>query len=112
MKVHSFLGMGFSEIVYKDALVHELTQNGIPFKREKKYQVNYRGTILPHEYYADFVVFDKVIVEVKSVSQLKDEHIEQTINYLAVSGLEVALLINFRSNKLEYRRLILTHDKR
>lgn len=57
MEVHNNLGAGFAEIVYKDALEHEFNKAGIPFEREKQYKVNYKGIILPHHFYADFVVF-------------------------------------------------------
>lgn len=66
MEIHRELGKGFSEIVYKDACQYEFNHNGILYEREKEYTVNYKGTILPHKFYADFVVFDKIILEVKS----------------------------------------------
>ena len=108
MEVHSELGSGFSEIVYKDALEYEFRKQGILFEREVKYQVKYKDIILPHEFYADFVVFGSIILEVKTVSDLIDQHFEQTINYLSVSGNEVGLLVNFRKPKLQYKRIILT----
>ncbi len=107
MDVHNHLGGGFSEIVYKDALEYELKKEGIPFEREKEYAVAYKDVTLPHKFYADFVVFDKIILEVKSASCLLDEHIAQTINYLAVSKNRLGLLVNFRRDKLEYKRVIL-----
>ena len=106
MAVHRELGSGFSEIVYKDALEYELTLREIPFKREVRFQVNYKDVILPHEFFADFVIFDNIILEAKSVSELKKEHFEQLINYLAVSGKEVGFLINFRQVSLQYKRLV------
>ncbi len=108
MEVHSELGFGFSEIVYKDALEYEFKKNKIPFAREVKYQVRYKDTVLPHQFCADFVVFDTIILEVKAVSDLCNEHFEQTINYLAVSGMEVGVLVNFRKPKLQYKRVILS----
>ncbi len=107
MDVHNELGFGFSEIVYKDALEYEFRKNGIPFAREVRYQVRYKDTTLPHQFFADFVVFDCIILEVKAVSDFCKEHFEQTINYLAVSGMEVGLLVNFRKPKLRYKRVIL-----
>ena len=85
-----------------------LKKNGILFAREVQYQVKYKDTILPHRFFADFVVFDSIILEVKTVSDLTNEHFEQTINYLAVSGIEVGLLMNFRKPKLQHKRIILT----
>lgn len=79
-EVHNNLGSGFLEIVYKDALELEFQKAGIPYEREKKYTVNYKGEILSHKFYADFVVFDKIILEVKAVSGIADEFIAQAIN--------------------------------
>ena len=64
-EVHKNLGKGFSEIVYKDALEFEFNTANIPFEREKEYVVNYKNTVLKHKFYADFVVFDSIIIEVK-----------------------------------------------
>ncbi len=108
MEVYNELGHGFSEIVYKDALEHEFRKNGVLFEREVQYQVKYKDIILPHHFYADFVVFDSIILEIKAVSDLTDQHFAQTINYLAVSGTEVGLLVNFQRSKLQYKRVILT----
>ena len=75
MEVHRILGKGLLEIVYKDAIEIEFKCKNIPFEREKKYEVEYKGIILPHFFYADFVVFDKIILEVKSRKGIVDEHI-------------------------------------
>lgn len=107
MEVHNNLGHGFLEIVYKDAIEYEFKKNNIPFEREKKYEVNYKGFTLPHNFYADFVVFDKIILEVKGVSFLTDEFTAQCINYLKVSGNKLALLVNFGELKLNYKRIII-----
>lgn len=111
MAVHRELGGGFTEIVYKDALEYELTLRNIPFQREVRYQVYYKDIILPHEYIADFVIFNEIILEAKSVTVLKKEHYEQLINYLAVSGNELGFLINFRQPSLQYKRLIRSKDR-
>lgn len=107
MEVHNQLGAGFLEIVYKDALEYEFRKLGIPFEREKEYPVNYKGIILPHKFYADFVVFDKIILEIKGVKALSDEFIAQCINYLKVSENQLALLINFGKIKLNSKRIVL-----
>ncbi len=73
MEVHNNLGPGFLEIVYKDALEFEFRSAGILYEREKEYVVNYKNTILPHKFYADFVVFDQVILEVKGKSGIAEE---------------------------------------
>jgi GxxExxY protein len=107
MAIHRELGKGHDEGIYKDALFVELTRAGIPFLREKNYQITYKGIVLPHYYYADFVVWDKVLVEAKAVEMLTDSHIKQVLNYLAASKLRVGLLINFGSDALEWKRVIL-----
>jgi GxxExxY protein len=106
MEVHSELGHGFLEIVYKDALEKVFSEDGIFFEREKKYIVEFRNEVLKHFFYADFVVLDKIILEVKCVSYITDEHIAQCINYLKVSDNRLALLINFGRGKLEYKRIV------
>ncbi|HLV46039.1 MAG TPA: GxxExxY protein, partial [Flavobacterium sp.] len=88
------LGKGFSEIVYKDALEIEFRDAEILYQREKEYSVNYKGIILPHKFYADFVVFGNIILEIKSAKNIIDEHIAQTLNYLKVSQNKVALIVN------------------
>ena len=106
-EVHSVLGHGFMEIIYKDALEVAFKQGGILYEREKEYDVWFRNVLLPHKFYADFVVLDKMILEVKCVATLADVHIAQTINYLKVSGNKLGLLVNFGPGKLEYKRLVL-----
>lgn len=107
MDVHNQLGPGFLEIVYKDALEYEFRKSGIPFEREKEYLINYKGTILPHKFYADFVVYGNIILEVKAVSGIADEFIAQAINYLKVSQNRLALIVNFGELKLNYKRIVL-----
>lgn len=108
MDIHRVLGKGFSEIVYKDAFEYECKQLNISYEREKEYKVNYKGTILPHRFFADFVVFETVIVEIKSKKGIVEEHYAQVMNYLAISNLEVGLLLNFHEKSLEYKRIIST----
>ncbi|MEO6548163.1 MAG: GxxExxY protein [Ferruginibacter sp.] len=106
MEVHTELGHGFSEIVYKDALEFEFSDCGIMYEREKEYRVFYKGNSLPHRFYADFIVEDKIILEIKCVKALADEHISQCINYLKASQNRLALLVNFARGKLEYQRIV------
>lgn len=106
-EVYNHLGSGFSEIVYKDALSIELNSLNIPFEREKEYSVNYKGIILPHKFFADFVVFDKIILEIKSVENMHDKHLAQCINYLRVSKCKLALLVNFHKDFLDHQRIVL-----
>jgi len=107
MDVHNNLGAGFLEIVYKDALEYEFKKAQIQFEREKEYLVNYKNVILPHKFYADFVVFNKIILEIKGKSSIAEEHEAQAINYLKVSGNKLALIVNFGEMKLNYRRIVL-----
>ncbi|QOW09686.1 GxxExxY protein [Kaistella flava (ex Peng et al. 2021)] len=107
MEIHNYLGFGFSEIVYKDALQIEFGNAGIRFEREKKYEIEYKGTILPHLFYADFIVFDKIILEIKGKKEIADVDLAQAINYLKVSENKLALVINFGEEKLNYKRIVL-----
>lgn len=107
MEVHRQLGTGFLEIVYKDALEIEFERAGISFEREKEYKVSYKGITLPHKFYADFVVFDSIILEVKGVSRIMEAHTAQTINYLKVSGNRLGLLVNFGEESLKTKRVVL-----
>ncbi len=106
MEVHRNLGHGFLEIVYKDALQYEFSKRDIPFEREKEYIIDYKGIKLPHRFYADFVAFDQVILEVKAVEGIADEFIAQCINYLRVSGKKVGLIVNFGRKSLVWKRLV------
>ncbi len=107
MEIHRELGKGHDEVIYKDALVVELSRANIPFSRERKYEVTYKGVILPHHYFADFVVWDKIIFEAKAVEKLMDSHVKQVLNYLAASKLRLGLLVNFGGDSLEWKRVIL-----
>ncbi|MCF8334642.1 MAG: GxxExxY protein [Bacteroidales bacterium] len=106
-EVHNNLGPGFLEIVYKDALEYEFKKASIPYQREREYVVNYKGIILPHKFYADFMVFDKIILEIKAVSGIVDEFVAQAINYLKVSNNKLALIVNFGELKLNSQRIVL-----
>lgn len=81
MEVHRILGKGLLEIVYKDAIEYEVKHRKIPYEREKKYDINYKGIILPHYFFADFVVFDNIILEVKAQKGIADEHYRWVLNY-------------------------------
>lgn len=106
MEIHNELGHGFSEIVYKDALEMEFDDRDILFVREKEYPVHYKKRLLRHKFYADFIVFDKIILEIKCVKAITEEHVSQAINYLKVSGNKLALIVNFARGKLEYQRIV------
>ena len=107
MEIHNYLGFGFSEIVYKDALEIEFKNGDIFYDREKKYDVDYKGIVLPHFFYADFVVEGKIILEVKGKKEIADIDISQAINYLKISENKLALIVNFGEEKLNYKRIVL-----
>lgn len=107
MEIHRTLGKGFSEIVYKDAYEYELKYNNMFWEREKEFTVKYKNAVLPHKFFADFVIEEKIILEIKSKKGIIEEHYAQVLNYLAISGLEIGLLVNFHEKSLEYKRVIL-----
>lgn len=107
MDVHRTLGAGFLEAVYQEALTMEFAEARIPFIKEKVLEVKYKGKILEKKYVADFVCFDEVIVELKAMDALCPEHIAQVLNYLKATGKKLGLLINFGTQSLQYKRVIL-----
>jgi GxxExxY protein len=107
MEIHRELGKGHDEIIYKDALAVELHRANVPFHREVNYEVLYKGVILPHRYYADFVVWNGILFEAKAVETLVEAHTKQVVNYLAASRLKLGLLVNFGGNSLEWKRVVL-----
>ncbi len=106
MAVHNELGCGFLETVYQEALEQEFLFQTIPYIREKKLAIWYKGQVMQSYYQADFICFDSVIVELKALQKLSGVEEAQVINYLRASGLNKALLINFGTSRLEYKRLV------
>ena len=107
MEIHNELGKGFSEVVYGDALEIELKSNGVPYQKEVKFNIAYKGSTLKHYYFADFLVDSKIILEIKAIERLTSSHIKQTLNYLAASQLKLGLLVNFGEDRLTYKRVLL-----
>lgn len=107
MEVHRNLGPGLLEVIYKDALEIEFRENNIPFEREKEFLIEYKGKILPHKFYADFIVNEDIILEVKAVKEFSNEHIAQVLNYLKLANSEIGLLVNFQTKSLQYKRYAL-----
>jgi GxxExxY protein len=107
MAVHNELGCGFLEAVYQDALEIEFKKQGIPYEREKKLDVFYRGEKLDSFYRVDFLCYGEVIVETKALSKMTGTEDAQVINQLKASKVTKALLINFGLTKLETKRLVL-----
>ena len=107
MRVHSKLGHGFSEVVYKDALEIELNEAGIPYEREKGFNIMYGDVLLKHKYYADFIAYDNIVIEVKAQKAIAEENCKQVMNYLAVSKCKIGLIYNFGGLSLFFKRIIL-----
>ena len=104
-EVSNVLGAGFLEKVYERALIEELSFRSLRVKAQAPFPVVYKGKHIG-TYSADLVVEDRLLVEVKCVEQFSNEHLAQCINYLKASGLHLALLINFRRPKVEWRRIV------
>jgi GxxExxY protein len=104
-EVSNVLGAGFLEKIYERALMEELTLRGMPVRAQAPYPVAYKGKHVG-TYSADLVVEDRLLVEIKCVDAFSNEHLAQCINYLKASGLHLALLINFRRPKVEWRRIV------
>jgi len=107
MEVYNILGRGLLEAVYKDALEYELKKNRIEYQREKEYPVIYKDITLKHKFYADFIVYDTIILEVKASSGISKEHIKQALNYLAISKCKLGLIVNFGEESLKFKRVLL-----
>lgn len=105
--VYNKLGHGFLEAVYQEALEIEFQRRNIPYEREKELKIQYDGVELKQTYKADFVCYDKIIVELKAVSALDDAHRSQVYNYLHATGMKLGLLYNFGCpEKLEKERIV------
>ena len=108
MEVHKQLGCGFLESVYQEALELEFVEQGIPYEREKLIEIEYKGKKLAKHYYADFICYGEIIIELKALSAITSDHEAQLLNYLKASDINVGLLINFGEKSLKYKRMILT----
>lgn len=106
-EVYNEMGCGFVEPVYQECLEMELALRGIVFRRKAELEVHYKGRRISRKYIPDFICWDKIILEIKAVSQLADVHRAQVHNYLKATGLKLGLLINFGHHpKLEYERIV------
>lgn len=109
--VHTGMGAGFLEAVYQECLALEFARQAIPFQASKPLRLTYRGQRLAQTYVADFVCYDRIIVELKAVRSLAPEHRAQTLSYLRASGLQVGLLVNFGAGSAEIERFALQSAK-
>lgn len=105
MEVHSVIGCGFPEKVYQDAFEYELKLRHIPYKREYHLTVRYKDFVLSHDFFADFVCYDNIIVELKATKENDDIFMYQCLNYLKASGWDHAVLINFGQEHLYYNKI-------
>ena len=105
MKVHNTLGNGFQEVIYQRCLAIEMKKQGLGFSRELEIPIFYDGIEVGSRR-VDFLVEDKIMVELKAINLLDKIHIAQGLNYLEAYNLEIGLLINFGATKLEFKRLI------
>lgn len=105
MEVHKQIGCGFTEPIYQEAFEEELRLRGIPYEREKTINVTYKGKVLSKSFRPDFVCYEKIIVELKAVSEFTDEHVAQVYNYLKASGFELGILLNFGTTSLVHKRI-------
>ena len=106
IEVHKELGIGFLEKVYQDALELEFKSRGIPYEREKHITISYKGHTIDHDYYADFICYGNIIVELKAVSKLTEVHERQVLNYLKGTNNKLGLLINFGEPSLKHQRIL------
>jgi len=109
-EVNRLLGPGFLEKVYENALAVELELQGLDFKRQVPVEVLYKDQVVG-EYFADMVVQDTVILELKTVDALTKVHEAQLLNYLKATGMPVGILVNFKEEKATVRRMVLDRDR-
>ncbi|MFD2518526.1 GxxExxY protein [Salinimicrobium flavum] len=112
MKVHRGLGPGFLESVYEEALEQEFISAGIPFERQVKLNIFYAEKRLKKYYIADFVCYNKIVLEIKSVKHVPVAFLSQLNNYLAATRKELGVLVNFGTTSLTYKRIINTTHSR
>ncbi len=109
LEVYNNKGCGFLEPVYHDCLELEYGLQTIPFVHEAPLQLTYKGRPIKHTYSPDFTCWDKIVVELKAVEKLTDEHVAQVLNYLNATGYQLGLLVNFGHDPgLEWKRIAKT----
>ena len=106
MEVHRELGHGFLEAVYQEAFLVEMTSRGIPVFPQASLRIRYKGRLLKKHYVADYLCYEKIVVEIKALSSLNSEHEGQLMNCLKASGKKLGILINFGGASLQHKRLV------
>ena len=106
-EVHRNLGPGFLEAVYAEALMWEFEERDIPYEKNKELSIEYKGKLLSKKYYADFVCYGKIIIELKTNDALTQENISQVLNYLKATKMRLGILANFGEQKFHSRRIII-----
>ncbi len=107
MEVYNYLGNGFLEAVYSEALEYEFKKRNIPYEKEKIFDIKYKDIVLDKKYKADFVVYGKIILEIKAVSTLTEGFKSQTLNYLKTTKFRLGILCNFGEESFKFKRLVL-----
>lgn len=105
-EVHNELGHGFLENVYQEALMFEFQAKGIQFAKEHRLLIRYKGHLLDKYYVADFLCFEKIIIEIKACESIKSEHVGQVLNYLKATQLQLALILNFGAKSVQIMRIV------
>ena len=106
MEVHRELGHDHDEIIYQDALELEFRRFKLPYVRDPKHGIEYKGALLPHHYQSDFILFDKILFVGKACERLTEAHVRRVQDWLAISKLPLALLVNFGEESLAWKRVI------
>jgi len=109
MKIHSILGKGFYEVVYKDALEIELQKNQIPYHREKQFKIKYEGIELKRKFRADFLAYSAILLEIKAQHNIPGDAFNQTLNYLKSAEIKLGITINFGEDRLQFQRIVCTY---
>ena len=106
-EVYNAMGCGFLEAVYQECLGIEFSKQTIPFKAQSPLELSYKGQVLEKKYIPDFTCFEKVIIEIKALKELSDDHRAQVHNYLKATGYRLGMLVNFgQHSKLQYERIV------
>ena len=105
-EVYNELGCGYLEAVYQEALEREFKLQNIPYQSESMLEISYKGEPLKKKYSADFICYNKIIIELKALSQLLGDHEAQVLNYLKATDYKLGILVNFGEPSLRYKRLV------